>query len=72
MMMRIFTMMVIILLTILLPIIIIIILMIYIIMIITEPSATVSFSKTRTAHQGIVVAPGACSAEEYGGRRQFG
>ena len=55
MMMRIFTMMVIILLT----IIIIIILMIYIIMIITEPSATVSFSKTRTAHQGIVVAPGA-------------
>ena len=55
MMMRIFTMMVIILLTILLPII-----MIYIIMIITEPSATVSFSKTRTAHQGIVVAPGAC------------
>ena len=60
MMMRIFTMMVIILLTILLPIIIIIILMIYIIMIITEPSATVPFSKTRTAHQGIVVAPGAC------------
>ena len=60
MMMRIFTMMIIILLTIRLTIIIILILMIYIIMIITEPSATVSFSKTRTAHQGIVVAPGAC------------
>ena len=60
MMMRIFTMMIVIILTIRLTIIIILILMIYIIMIVTEPSATVPFSKTRTAHQGIVVAPGAC------------
>ena len=53
-------MMIIILSTIPLTIIMIMILMmmIYIIMIITEPSATVPFSKTRTAHQGIVVAPG--------------
>ena len=57
-MMRLFTMIIIIILTIRLTIIIILILMIYIIMIITEPSATVPFSKTRTAHQGIVVAPG--------------
>ena len=61
-----FMMIIIILLTILLFIIIIIILimMIYIIMIITEPTATVSFSKTRTAHQGIVVAPGAFCSEQ--------
>ena len=59
-MMRIFTMIIIIILTIRLTIIIILILMIYIIMIVTEPSATVSFLKTRTAHQGIVDAPGAC------------